>query len=319
MFRKARGNPARKHLVIERDDVLFVTPVGSSRMFANVIVVRDGEGGLVFIDASSHRDPGVEFIEHVLQKKGLLVRKGTGARTHVLFTHHHVDHTSGLNSLRQAFPDLVLVAPEGECWHIQHPYNMPRGWQRLNEAMAQPPAVIPLYRVLMKGIGPLYSGVPRWVNRVHASFPETAGTIKLGGRKFMPIFTPGHSPAHCAYLDETGVLFLGDVVPGTPWLHPEPGMLDKMLESIERLIRLPEDRVEYSVRSHCNASDHGNFIYPWPEERDRFRRYLALILATLDRLPGLLRGRELTPVDVAHLVINKYRNYSKLMNKIWVP
>jgi glyoxylase-like metal-dependent hydrolase (beta-lactamase superfamily II) len=67
-------------------------------------LVGDGHGGAFFVDAGGPVEPLIERAK----ADGLDI-------THVLLTHHHVDHVSDLPKLREAFPDVPVLIHRGEA------------------------------------------------------------------------------------------------------------------------------------------------------------------------------------------------------------
>ncbi len=314
MFRRTPRKVTRLPKVIEHGDYLFITPTGSARMVANILFTR-GEGGEnIFVDCGTQTDPGIPFLKRVFARKKISLE----APTVLLLTHHHLDHTSAFKSFRALFPNLTSVCPEAELPWVKYPFRSPPRWGILNRYIGRSGVYIFLTRTLMKPVAPLIYGGSQ-VNPVDRVFSPKTKHIRPGNTRFSTIWTPGHSPGHTIYIDEQKTMFLGDLVPGTPWLHPTSGMLAAMIESVQRLLALSESEVTQVVRSHCNTNDHGRFVYPWAIEKARFQKYLELIFGTLDNIPKILRGRELTLNDICARVINKYARYSRTMNKFFIP
>ena len=117
------------------------------------------------------------------------------------------------------------------------------------------------------------SGLPALVEatRARAYFPEAAGVkfeheelddgaeVELGNTRVRALATPGHAPAHNAYVvsdrrrqtDDPWLVFTGDSLlvgdVGRPDLHAqgEPEALARQLyESIRRLLELPDEEAE---------------------------------------------------------------------------
>lgn len=296
--------------------MLCLTPAGSARMRSNLIVLRGEDDQLCFVDCGTPRDPGNGLLRRALQKRDI-ARDGVA---YLVITHHHNDHVANLSGFRRLFPRLRVYVNAVETALVRNPYRHSADWNNLYPALGVGSAYRFLSRALMPFVGRLLFRDHAVLNQVDYEFPPVQRQLPLPGFDLEVVPTPGHSPGHTTYWDRArDVLFLGDLVPGTPWLHPGHGSLARMIASIERLLALPQDRVAYSVRSHCNASDHGRFVYPWPEERARFETFLALIHHTLDRIPALLRGRALTAMQVAEATITKFKQYNNLMSKFWVP
>jgi len=141
--------------------------------------------------------------------------------------------------------------------------------------------------------------------------------LSIGNEKIRPIFTPGHSAGHTCYLHDNGDLFLGDMIPRTPWLDLRPNVLQSHIASIKKLINLPPGKIKRAIRSHANTRDKGRSIYPWEVEKERFRQHLQLIYDSLERIPRLLKNRALTIPQLLPLVIRASRPYSRLFSEIY--
>jgi len=180
----------------------------------------------------------------------------------LLITHSHTDHVGNLSWFRSLFPQLQTYASAAETNFITYPLFTTPYYENVNTTGVGKSSSRFLHRIAMAGALPIMFGRMRFYNPVDFTFTEKVTTFKASGRVIKPILTPGHYIGHCAYLDESKFLFLGDLVPNTPWLDPAPSSLDQMIQSIQKLLRIPDRKVEYVVRSHCNSRDHGRFIYP---------------------------------------------------------
>lgn len=294
-------------------------------MFSNQAFVK-APGGVIALDAVNPRDPGKRVLQTALSK----LARGGGDGV-VVFTHHHMDHVGHARGLKALMEKalggkVTTVASAPELPLMKWPYRASPSWKVINRLMGRSGVYSLLNQLMLPVFGPANWGEFNYhlgVERVVEFDVATDGgrrRVDLLGRQFELILTPGHSPGHLALLDQDGFLFLGDFVPGTPWLHPEPGALDAMVDSLKRLLSLPSSRVTHAVRSHCSTSDAGRFVFPWEGERQRFEEFLELIECTLDRLPRLLRARgPMTAEQLARALIRKYRRYSRFFNKFWMP
>ncbi len=307
--------PKRLPRVIKYQDFIFVTPMGTARVRANIILIRDEGGNTISVDCGSAADPGNQLLKAVFKKYDI-----SGAHdVSVLITHSHADHIANYWWFRSQFPHLESYASETEYRLVTFPFSTPPYWDRIHDMLGGKPATKVLRRVGMVFAAPRIFGQVRYYYPITHTFPANMTRLKIGGRIITPVLTPGHSPGHCAYLDESKVLFLGDLVPNTPWLDPAPWSLSQMIDSIRKLLRIPDRKVETVVRSHCNSSDHGRFIYPWAEERARFETFLNLIFETLEKLPVFLRGRVVSTSSVGKEIYKNLFGYSPLMTRLWVP
>ncbi len=140
--------------------------------------------------------------------------------------------------------------------------------------------------------------------------------------KLKLIHTPGHAAGHICLLDCTNkVLFLGDHIPNTPWLDISENSIDNMIGSIKKLLNLNPNEVKVSVRNHGNLKENWREVYPWEQERERFRRHLDLITKSVEDVSKLLINNPLTIDDIARIILkNKnYRDYNPVMNTFFMP
>ncbi len=307
--------PKRMPRIIKCRNLVFITPSGTARMHANYILIKEETGNVTFVDCGCPIDPGNELISRILTKYGV----ARAPAISLLITHSHNDHVGNIWWFRSKFRQLRSYASEAEARFVTYPLSSTPYWNRVNQMVGGTSASSFVRRVMMVGALPTMFGRFQLYNPVDFTFGEKITRIKVGGRVYEPILTPGHSPGHCAYLDETKWLFLGDLVPYTPWLDPDPSSLAHMIQSVEKILHISEKKVEYAVRSHCNASDHGRFIYPWVEERARFEAFLEIIHATLDKIPVMLRGRVLSTWDIGKEIIKNMSKYSTFLSRLWLP
>ncbi len=307
--------PKRSPRIIKYRNLLFITPAGTARMHANIILIKGETGNVTFVDCGCPIDPGNALLGQMLTKYGV----ARAPSISLLITHSHNDHVGNIWWFRSKYPQLQSYASEAESRFITFPLSSTPYWDRVNSMVGGTRASSFLRRIVMIGALPGMFGRFKLYNPVDFTFGENMTRLKVGGRVIQPIFTPGHSPGHCTYLDEAKWLFLGDLVPFTPWLDPDPSSLAHMIQSIEKILCIPDRKVEYVVRSHCNASDHGRFIYPWAEERARFQAFLDTIQATLDKIPAMLRGRVLSTFSIGQEIIKNMAKYSTFLSRLWLP
>ncbi len=309
------ARPKRTPRIIKYRNLLFITPAGTARMHANTIVIKGETGNITFVDCGCPIDPGNELLGQILAKYGVAQAPSIS----LLITHSHNDHVGNIWWFRSKFPQLRSYASEAESRFITFPLSSTPYWDRVNSMVGGTPASSFIRRIVMVAALPTMFGRFHLYNPIDFTFGENISRLKVSGRVVQPIFTPGHSPGHCMYLDEAKWLFLGDLVPFTPWLDPDPSSLTNMIQSIEKILRIPDRKVEYVVRSHCNASDHGRFIYPWAEERTRFETFRDVIFATLDKIPVMLHSRVLSTWQIGKEIIKNMSKYSTFLSRLWLP
>ena len=184
---------------------------------------------LLICEQSNHAaivDPGgdIERILAAVDEAGVIVEK-------ILVTHGHIDHIGGVSELARRL-NLPIEGPQREdkFWIDQLP-------QQASQF----------------GFGRSDSFEPdRWL--------EDGDTVEVGNQKLQVIHTPGHTPGHVIFYDNTGQLALvGDVL-----FRGSIGRTDfpssshqKLLNSIrEKLFPLGDD-IEF-IPGHGPASTFGD-------------------------------------------------------------
>jgi glyoxylase-like metal-dependent hydrolase (beta-lactamase superfamily II) len=155
--------------------------------------------------------------------------EGLGCRleqvTDLLLTHIHLDHAGAAGALARRGV-RVHVHPNGAP-HLVNPEKL------LNSASR-------IYGDQMERLWGEFLPVPEAM----LSIPQDGREIIIGGKRFIPLDTPGHAEHHYAYLFEDAC-FTGDIsgvrLPGPPYLRapmPPPDFhLEKWLASVEKLRR----------------------------------------------------------------------------------
>ena len=140
-------------------------------------------------------------------------------------------------------------------------------------------------------------------------------TLKFGDLKLTLIPTPGHSDGHISVLDSRGNLFLGDMIPFTPWIEPSKYSVDSILKSIKNLLSL-DNKIKRAIRSHGNPKKKKFIeISPWEEEKQRFMKFSKQIEATLQKIPLILQnGNSYNTRNLTKLIFPKSKKYSNLMS-----
>jgi glyoxylase-like metal-dependent hydrolase (beta-lactamase superfamily II) len=151
----------------------------------------------------------------------------TGALTHVLVTHIHLDHAGAAGPLAAENPNLTVVV---------HPFGAPH--------MIDPSKLVSsatrIYGERMDELWGEFAPIPE--AQLHV--PLDGEVLKVAGRRLLAAFTPGHAHHHIAFVDlGSGDAFTGDVggirMTGTDYVcapTPPPDLApDLWRASIERL------------------------------------------------------------------------------------
>jgi glyoxylase-like metal-dependent hydrolase (beta-lactamase superfamily II) len=145
--------------------------------------------------------------------------------SHIIVTHHHIDHCGGAHALRQATGAPICMHPTEarllSQWRAAAPQDM--------DIPAEPQTLDDRLRAWRRATA--QTTADRLV--------QGGDTIQVGGLTIEVIDTPGHTLGSiCLYLRDEGVLFTGDTVLGlgtVAILPPPHGDMALYLQSLERL------------------------------------------------------------------------------------
>jgi len=183
----------------------------------NVFLVKDaGEGVLIdagFCDDESYN----KRMEFLSAHSDVKVR-------YILLTHHHYDHSSGAQRLREATgAEIVLhvdeekwlLSPQEETGDFEIPEDQKEAREQAKKWREEAAKAVPDIRV------------------------EDGAVIKVGGFHVQCLHTPGHTAGHlCFYVPEEKVLFSGDNVlgVGTAAISPPPhGDMGQYVASLRKM------------------------------------------------------------------------------------
>jgi glyoxylase-like metal-dependent hydrolase (beta-lactamase superfamily II)/8-oxo-dGTP pyrophosphatase MutT (NUDIX family) len=182
----------------------------------------------------------------------------------------------------QAALDAALAGRRvREIWATHHHFDHVGGAEHLRAATGAPLCAHPRTADLLHALGVR-------VDRVIADGEVAAA----GARRLRAVFTPGHTPGHHCFLDETtGFVMAGDMVAGTGTVvidpGPDEGDMAEYLRSIARMEAL-------SARALLPA--HGPILTEPAAKLDEYRRHRMWreerVVAALARLG------EATPADL---------------------
>jgi glyoxylase-like metal-dependent hydrolase (beta-lactamase superfamily II) len=150
-------------------------------------------------------------------------------------THGHPDHAGGARRIKEA-TGAELAAPFEEAAWIE---DFERQWREYWLALADGYPIADDYHLMAS-----LSGRPVRVDRLL----RDGDSLSAGGRDLRVVQTRGHTPGHCALLDEkTGALFSGDAVQGAGTrssdgatvFAPQYGDVGDYLSGLRRLRALP--------------------------------------------------------------------------------
>lgn len=191
------------------------TPTLAPATHTNTYVV--GEGRLTVFDPASPYEDEQQRLATLLAAR----IAGGEVLERIVLTHHHDDHVSGAEALRQRFE-----TPDAPIPVAAHPETARR-----------------------------VSG------RIRVDEPWEGGERReCGGRTLAALFTPGHAPGHLVFHDiESGAVVAGDMVAGigTILIDPEDGDLGQYLASLDAMKALDP---QVLLPSHGPALPHATQV-----------------------------------------------------------
>jgi len=237
--------------------------------------------------------------------------------THIIVSHAHSDHFSGLNEIRNRL-GLKIVLTKEIADKIKDEKSFNRSFQaddyednlRLKKSMFRR-----IWQTTRNKIEEfLYKKIfgLSYLSNVDEIVEENS-EIEINGEKWRIISSPGHSPEHISlYNEEKGVLFSGDNVLNmrSTWLGPPESNIQDYLETIKQYQNLP--KLELILPSH------GDIIID-PKET------LSAILQRMkEREEQLLNAinqhsiEGLSPDRLIKIIYPKEKKIKKIIARDWV-
>lgn len=220
----------------------------------------------------------------------------------IVNTHGHVDHIAG-NSRLMSESGTALMVPAGERYLIENYSEASkefRGMGDLGEISSFfTAAEVSMFMNYHRG---LHMAIPAVSS---ARGLSEADVIEFGDLALEVIGSPGHSPGHiCLIEGESGTLWSGDALladsmayAGGLMLEPgEPGSVGSMLDSLEKLSRVPFD----ALFSSSGLTLEGG--------RDRAERTIEYYRDLEERLLGSLSAGPLTLEETAGSLFGEQAN-----------
>ncbi len=183
----------------------------------NVWLIRDG-GEAALVDAGFADD------ESFNKRTEMLRELGVGDVKYIFITHHHYDHSSGGQRLREATKaqivmhrdeEPLLLSPELETGDVEIPEDQKEAREQAKKWRAEAAKAVPDVRV---GDGDV---------------------LEVGSLKLRCVHAPGHTAGHlCILLEDESVLFAGDNVlgVGTAAISPPPhGDMAEYVRSLKKM------------------------------------------------------------------------------------
>ena len=205
----------------------------------NCYAIEDADGVAV-VDPGLPGPASWRALQNRLSDAGIPLR-----RVHtVLVTHSHPDHFGGVDRLSAESGARVVAHSEfGSMWAREggrptRPWDRPTPW---GGRMYKPPLRRRLaYRVMGRAMGSRWQA-PHPSERVDDETP-----VRLAGREWRVLHTPGHTLDHICLLDpEAGVMLSGDhvlptITPHISGVGTGPDPLSEFLSSLDRVAAIDE-------------------------------------------------------------------------------
>jgi glyoxylase-like metal-dependent hydrolase (beta-lactamase superfamily II) len=175
------------------------------------------DGGVVVFDALGTPSLGQALMEEARKVTDKPVR-------YVVVSHYHADHIYGLQAMKAAFPNAVVIAEERG---LEYQENTEISDERADARLQQRrDALFP------------------WVNKDTRVIPpdvvfKEQASIRLGGHQFLLIYAgPAHSSSDTMMMVQPeGVLFAGDIVQNgrVPFMNSDDVNTSRWLKSLEEV------------------------------------------------------------------------------------
>ena len=183
----------------------------------NVFLIRDG-GEAALIDAGFSDD------ESFNKRTAMLAELGVEKIKFIIITHHHYDHSSGAQRLREATGAQIVVHVDEERLLKEPPSDS--GDMEIPEDQKEARAQ-----------------AKRWIAEAAKATPDVrvrdGDVLQVGGLHLRCVHAPGHTAGHlCIVLEEDSVLFAGDNVlgVGTAAIAPPPhGDMAEYIRSLRKM------------------------------------------------------------------------------------
>lgn len=208
----ARGAKTRE---VARGVYELFLPLPSKPTIINVYLLDCGGGAWALVDTGVALPPSRQAFAGALRELGI----DATAVTHLLATHHHPDHFGASSAYRTEIGGTVHIHP-AELERIE--YTLSAGPEDMLAHSRRHGMPIPA--------GPV--DAPRPMQVWAGTFQPTTDVqhllgdgevLEIGRRRLQVVWTPGHTPGHCCFLDlEDRVLLVGDHL--LPRITPHVGV-----------------------------------------------------------------------------------------------
>lgn len=260
-------------------------PLPSKPTIVNVWLLDCGESWAL-IDTGVARDDSRRALAGALASLGVAPSR----LTHLIGTHHHPDHFGASLALRAETGARVYLHP-AELERIRYaleagPEDMVRHSRRHGMPIPEQPVNAPK---------PMDFWAQTFQPVTEADHLLADGEVlEIGRRRLQVVWTPGHTPGHCCFLDlDDRVLFVGDHL--LPRITPHVGVYATGPENpLGDFVASQEKVAALDARLVCPA--HGGV---YEDHRHRARQLIRHHEARAGEMLDFLRAGPATACDVA--------------------
>ncbi|MHA1474020.1 MAG: MBL fold metallo-hydrolase [Promethearchaeota archaeon] len=317
--KKIRKKIRKKKLGIAVDygDFIIVRPKQNYRMNSNITIIK-GKNPIV-IDSGTPRNPGIRLFKKTLSDYHI----NPLSIKYIIITHEHQDHALNLFKIQKVCKNAKVICNINILHKVQHQFSQYKGDDEIYKLMGISKMksfviniIFPLFFMVYYQTIPIYPRIDYCIsnNIKHSGlYLEKLTSIKSGDIKIWFIPTPGHSIGHLSILDSNGNLYLGDIVPSTPWIEPSKEALNDMILSIKNILSLDDKLVKLTVRAHGDFRKKKWEVSDWKDEKAKFKVFLEKILSSLEKIPLILKN-PLTIQEITRIIFPRSLKYSSLMS-----
>jgi len=317
--KKIRKKIRKKKLGIAVDygDFIIVRPNQNYRMNSNITIIK-GKNPIV-IDSGTPRNPGIRLFKKTLSDYHI----DPCSIKFIIITHEHQDHALNLFKMQRVCRNAKVICNLNVVHKVQHQFSQYKGDDEIYKLMGISKMksfviniIFPLFFMVFYQTIPLFPRIDYYFsNKTKLSVLQLdkLTTIKSGDVKIWIIPTPGHSIGHLCILDSNGNLYLGDIVPSTPWIEPSEDALNDMILSIKNILTLDDKLVKLTVRAHGDFRKKKWEVSDWKDEKAKFEVFLDKILSSLEKIPLILKI-PLTIQQITRIIFPRSLKYSSLMS-----
>ena len=304
-------------IAVDYGDFIVIRPKQNYRMNSNITIIK-GKNPIV-IDSGTPRNPGMKLFKKTLSDYHI----NPLSIKYIIITHEHQDHALNLFKIQRVCKNAKVICNLNVLHKVQHQFSQYNGDDEIYNLMGISKMksfviniIFPLFFVVFYQTIPIYPRIDYCISNKNIQSGlhlEKLYSIKSGDVKVWFIPTPGHSIGHLSILDSNGNLYLGDIVPSTPWIEPSAEALNDMILSIKNILSLDDKLVKLAVRAHGDFRQKKWEVSDWKDEKVKFKDFLDKILSSLEKIPLILEV-PLTIQQLTRKIFPRTLKYSSLMS-----